>query len=74
MSYSVSVLSVYGSADPLSSHLRLTRDATLAELTSLEQLLGVMMSKGVVEDDVIAKLWQVYSEFTFLPPSACYSC
>jgi hypothetical protein len=40
---------------------RLTRDATLAELTSLEQLMSVMMSQGVVEDDVIAKLWQVYS-------------
>lgn len=40
---------------------RLTRDATLAELTSLEQLLAVMMAKGVVSDEVIAKLWQVYS-------------
>jgi len=40
---------------------RLTRDATLAELTSLEALLAVMMSRGVVEDDVINKLWQVYS-------------
>jgi condensin complex subunit 1 len=42
---------------------RLTNDATLAELTSLEQLLGVMMAKGVVSDDVITKLWQVYSKF-----------
>ncbi|GAA6015382.1 hypothetical protein JCM10207_008969 [Rhodosporidiobolus poonsookiae] len=41
--------------------IELTRDATLAELTSLEQLLAVMMARGVVEDDVIAKLWQVYS-------------
>lgn len=41
---------------------RLTRDATLAELTSLEQLMSVMMTQGVVEDDVITKLWQVYSE------------
>lgn len=45
---------------------RLTRDATLAELTSLECLLGVMMAKGVVEDDVITKLWQVYSEPKFV--------
>lgn len=42
---------------------RLTRDATLAELTSLEALLAVMMSRGVVEDDVINKLWQVYSTY-----------
>ncbi|SGY44625.1 BQ5605_C001g00183 [Microbotryum silenes-dioicae] len=47
--------------------IEFTRDATLAELTSLEQLLGVMMSKGVVEDDVIAKLWQVYSTDKSIP-------
>ncbi|BGP32073.1 condensin complex non-SMC subunit Cnd1 [Rhodotorula toruloides] len=41
--------------------IELTRDATLAELTSLEQLLAVMMAKGVVDDQVITKLWQVYS-------------
>lgn len=41
--------------------IELTRDATLAELTSLEQLLGVMMAKGVVEDEVVTKLWAVYS-------------
>ncbi|KAM0749558.1 hypothetical protein T439DRAFT_315829 [Meredithblackwellia eburnea MCA 4105] len=41
--------------------IELTRDATLAELTSLEQLLGVMMAKGVVSDEVITKLWAVYS-------------
>jgi condensin complex subunit 1 len=48
---------------------RLTRDATLAELTSLEQLLAVMMARDVVEDDVITKLWQVYStsSLSFLP-------
>ena len=53
---------------------RLTRDATLAELTSLEALLAVMMSRGVVEDDVINKLWQVYSTIpsllAFSPSSA----
>lgn len=42
---------------------RLTNDATLAELTSLEALLGVMMAKGVVDDAVIAKLWMVYSAY-----------
>lgn len=44
---------------------RLTRDATLAELISLEQLLGVMMAKGNVPDEVISKLWSVYSWFLF---------
>jgi condensin complex subunit 1 len=47
--------------DPFVLVCRLTRDATLAELTSLEQLLAVMMAKGVVSDEVINKLWQVYS-------------
>ncbi|BGP16184.1 condensin complex non-SMC subunit Cnd1 [Rhodosporidiobolus nylandii] len=47
--------------------IELTRDATLAELTSLEQLLAVMMARGVVEDDVIAKLWQVYSTSKDIP-------
>jgi condensin complex subunit 1 len=42
--------------------IELTRDATLAELTSLEALLAVMMSRNVVDDEVINKLWQVYSK------------
>lgn len=41
---------------------RLTYDATLAELTSLEQLMSVMMADGAVHQDVINKLWNVYSE------------
>lgn len=51
---------------------RLTRDATLAELISLEQLLGVMMQKGVVGDEVITKLWAVYS--TRLTLCCCCPC
>ncbi|GAA5965910.1 hypothetical protein JCM21900_006039 [Sporobolomyces salmonicolor] len=47
--------------------IELTRDATLAELTSLEQLLAVMMSKGVVDDEVVTKLWQVYSTPKSIP-------
>ncbi|EGU12311.1 Condensin complex subunit 1 [Rhodotorula toruloides ATCC 204091] len=47
--------------------IELTRDATLAELTSLEQLLAVMMAKGVVDDQVITKLWQVYSTSKDIP-------
>ncbi|GAA5840742.1 hypothetical protein JCM11251_001688 [Rhodosporidiobolus azoricus] len=47
--------------------IELTRDATLAELTSLEALLAVMMARGVVEDEVITKLWQVYSTSKDIP-------
>ncbi|GAA5942619.1 hypothetical protein JCM3775_003658 [Rhodotorula graminis] len=47
--------------------IELTRDATLAELTSLEQLLAVMMAKSVVDDEVITKLWQVYSTSKDIP-------
>ncbi|KAK4702260.1 condensin complex subunit 1, partial [Phenoliferia sp. Uapishka_3] len=47
--------------------IELTRDATLAELISLEQLLGVMMAKGVVDDAVISKLWKVYSTSKDIP-------
>ena len=40
---------------------RLTYDATLAELTSLEEMMRSMMDDGQIHSDVIAKLWQVYS-------------
>lgn len=40
--------------------ISLTFGATLAELTSLEQLLSTMMKQGMISDIVIAKLWQVY--------------
>jgi condensin complex subunit 1 len=43
---------------------RLTYDATLAELTSLEETMRSMMDDGQIHQDVIAKLWQVYSSFT----------
>lgn len=43
------------------AHDRLTYNATLAELTSLEELMGVMMERGYVHEDVICKLWEVYS-------------
>lgn len=39
---------------------RRTYDATLAELTSLEELMKTMMAEGQVHPDVIAKLWQAY--------------
>lgn len=40
----------------------MTYDATLAELTSLEEMIRSMMDDGQIHSDVIAKLWQVYSE------------
>lgn len=40
--------------------ISLTYGSTLAELTSLEQLLCNMMKQGTVTPAVVAKLWQVY--------------
>ncbi|EER23123.1 HEAT repeat containing protein [Coccidioides posadasii C735 delta SOWgp] len=40
--------------------ISLTFGATPAELTSLEQLLSMMMKAGHIPELVIAKLWQVY--------------
>ena len=39
---------------------RLTYGATLAELTSLEEMMRQLMEEGHIHDDVVAKLWQVY--------------
>ncbi|OCH87806.1 hypothetical protein OBBRIDRAFT_889536 [Obba rivulosa] len=47
--------------------IELTYEATLAELTSLEEMLRSMMEDGQVHDDVITKLWQVYSSDRALP-------
>ncbi|RPD66651.1 hypothetical protein L226DRAFT_557654 [Lentinus tigrinus ALCF2SS1-7] len=41
--------------------IELTYDATLAELTSLEEMMRQFMDDGSIHDDVITKLWQVYS-------------
>lgn len=41
--------------------ISLTFGSTPAELTSLEQLLSMMMKSGHISDAVVAKLWQVYS-------------
>ena len=41
---------------------RLTYGATLAELTSLEEMMRILTESGQVHVDVINKLWQVYSE------------
>ncbi|WWC85617.1 uncharacterized protein L201_000481 [Kwoniella dendrophila CBS 6074] len=44
-----------------------TYGATLAELTSLEELMRTMMVEGGVHNDVINKLWQVYSTDQEIP-------
>lgn len=41
--------------------MSLTFGATPAELTSLEQLLSMMMKAGHISELVVSKLWQVYS-------------
>ncbi|KAJ5162438.1 hypothetical protein N7492_007830 [Penicillium capsulatum] len=41
--------------------ISLTFGSTPAELTCLEQLLSTMMKAGHISEEVIAKLWQVYS-------------
>ena len=51
-----SMKDIYLTNDP-----RLTYDATLAELTSVEELMRTMMEDNQIHADVIAKLWQVYS-------------
>ena len=53
---------------------RRTYDATLAELTSLEEMMRIMMEENHIHYDVIAKLWQVYSMFLFfsLPALSCF--
>jgi hypothetical protein len=42
---------------------RLTYDATLAELTSLEEMIRYMADDDRIHSDVVNKLWQVYSEY-----------
>jgi hypothetical protein len=53
-------------------HLRrLTFDATIAELTSLEEMLRAMMDDGQIPPEVIKRLWQVYSMCIFFFPFVC---
>ncbi|KZT06979.1 uncharacterized protein LAESUDRAFT_652146 [Laetiporus sulphureus 93-53] len=47
--------------------IELTYDATLAELTSLEELMRTMTDDGQIHPDVVTKLWQVYSSDRPLP-------
>lgn len=43
---------------------RLTYGATLAELTSLEEMMRILTESRQVHVDVINKLWQVYSTYS----------
>ncbi|KAI0628114.1 non-SMC mitotic condensation complex subunit 1-domain-containing protein [Trametes polyzona] len=47
--------------------IEMTYDATLAELTSLEEMMRQLMEEGHIHEDVVAKLWQVYSSERPLP-------
>ncbi|KAI0000131.1 non-SMC mitotic condensation complex subunit 1-domain-containing protein [Russula compacta] len=47
--------------------IELTYDATLAELTSLEEMMRFMMDDDQIHSDVVNKLWQVYSSERPLP-------
>ncbi|KAF9233399.1 non-SMC mitotic condensation complex subunit 1-domain-containing protein [Melanogaster broomeanus] len=47
--------------------IELTYDATLAELTSLEEMMKTMMEENQVHYDITNKLWQVYSSPKSLP-------
>ncbi|TCD67328.1 Condensin complex subunit [Steccherinum ochraceum] len=49
--------------------IELTYEATLAELTSLEEMMRIMMDDEQIHRDVIGKLWQVYSSQRPLPKS-----
>ena len=40
----------------------MTYDATLAELTSLEEMMRYMMDDDQIHHDVVNKLWQAYSK------------
>ena len=50
---------------------RRTYGATLAELTSLEELMRTMMVDGSVHTDVINKLWKAYGESILVVPTTC---
>ncbi|KAI8974763.1 non-SMC mitotic condensation complex subunit 1-domain-containing protein [Trametes punicea] len=47
--------------------IEMTYDATLAELTSLEEMMRQLMEEGHIHEDVVNKLWQVYSEYELSP-------
>ena len=50
---------------PIQDDYRLIYNVTLAELTSLEEMMHFMMDDNQIHSDVINKLWQVYSKHLF---------
>jgi hypothetical protein len=58
---SLILFSLFLSTDSPVFGCRLTYEVTLAELTSLEELMRTMMTEDAVHPDVIAMLWKVYS-------------
>ncbi|KAL0578388.1 condensin complex non-SMC subunit Cnd1 [Marasmius crinis-equi] len=44
-----------------------TYNATLAELTSLEEMIRILMEDGHIHQDVINKLWQIFEKNRQLP-------
>ena len=38
----------------------MTYDATLTELTSLEEMMRQLMDEGSIPDEVVSMLWNVY--------------
>ncbi|PIL36517.1 hypothetical protein GSI_00206 [Ganoderma sinense ZZ0214-1] len=47
--------------------IEMTYNATLAELTSLEEMMRQYMEEGSISEEVVAKLWMVYSSERRLP-------
>lgn len=52
---------------------RRTFDCTLADITSLEEMMRIMMEEDRVHPDVIAKLWQIYGNVFLEIESVFYS-
>jgi hypothetical protein len=52
----------YESRHLLTDDYRLTYKATLAELTSLEEMMRYMLDDDRIHPDVVNKLWQAYSK------------
>jgi len=46
------------------SRPRRTYEATLAQLTSLEEMMRIMMEEGQIHQDIIYRLWQIYGTFS----------
>jgi condensin complex subunit 1 len=43
--------------------IELTYHTTLAELTSLEQIVSTFMAEGDISHHVVEKLWEVYGKY-----------